>query len=86
MLLLEPSLRSAVGGNFPSTARSEGAAATEIIHGWAARVFLKTKIAGVQVNSNKAVFLLSDKGQSVSEERTNTARLTPLHYIMQSRI
>lgn len=32
MLLLEPSLHYAPGGNFPSAARREGAAAAELFH------------------------------------------------------
>ena len=42
MLLLVPSLRYALGGNFPSAAQSEGAAATELFHVWAALGRLKT--------------------------------------------
>lgn len=43
MLLLEPSLRYALGGNFPSAGQSEGAAATELFHVGAACALLKTK-------------------------------------------
>lgn len=32
MLLLEPSLRYVLGGNFPSAAQSEGEAAAELFH------------------------------------------------------
>lgn len=47
MLLLEPSLRYVLGGNFPSAVQSEGAAAPQLIHVWAARELLKTKSASL---------------------------------------
>lgn len=43
MLLLEPSLRYALGGNFLSAVRSEGAAATELFHNKAARRHFQTE-------------------------------------------
>lgn len=45
MLLLEPSLRYALGGNFLSAVQSEGAAATELFYNEAARVISKQKVS-----------------------------------------
>lgn len=43
MLLLEPSLRYVLGGNFLSAVQSEGAAAAELFHAGAAHWFFQTK-------------------------------------------
>lgn len=54
MLLLEPSLLYALGGNFPLAVRSEGAAALELFHVWPAGEVVQTQwasysTAGLQV-------------------------------------